>query len=466
MNRTKKLCTLLALLAVVCGATFGVSRYEQHREEIKNSEEVILELPVGDVTSLSWKYGESSLAFHKDETWLYDDDEAFPVDEEKVGRLLEVFESFGVSFIIENVENYAQYGLENPSCTINIDTEDKTYEILLGNYSAMDEKRYVSIGDGNVYLVQNDPMEFFEVELKDMILHDEIPLLDQADEIIFAGDEDYTIVYQEKNNAAFRKEDVYFVKEDQTYLPLDTSAVENYLTAISNLGVNNYVSYQATEDELTAYGLDDPELQTTITYTVQKEDSQEKETKTFVLNLSRSSEEKAKEKDDEEATQDAVPAYIRVGESQIIYEITETEYETLMAASYHDLRYQEVMQADFADVYQVDIALDGQDYTLTSETEGDETIWYYQEKEVDIADFRSALTLLTAIEFTDEKAQDKEEIRLTVYLNNENYPEIQISLYRQDGSNCLAVVDETPVSIVNRSSVVELMEAVNAIVLN
>lgn len=80
-------------------AAFGVSRYEQHKEEIKNSDEVILELKNEDVKSLSWEYEETKLAFHKDETWMYDDDETFPVSKDKVEQLLGVFESFGVSLL-------------------------------------------------------------------------------------------------------------------------------------------------------------------------------------------------------------------------------------------------------------------------------------------------------------------------------------------------------------------------------
>lgn len=40
-----------------------------------------------------------------------------------------------------------------------------------------------------------------------------------------------------------------------------------------------------------------------------------------------------------------------------------------------------------------------------------------------------------------------------------------MDLYRYDGTYCLAVVDGTPVSLVERSYVVDLIEAVNAIVL-
>ena len=55
---------------------------------------------------------------------------------------------------------------------------------------------------------------------------------------------------------------------------------------------------------------------------------------------------------------------------------------------------------------------------------------------------------------------------MTVYLDNENFPQVKIQLYRYDGSSCLAVVDGETVSLVSRSSVMELVEAVQAIVLN
>ena len=41
-----------------------------------------------------------------------------------------------------------------------------------------------------------------------------------------------------------------------------------------------------------------------------------------------------------------------------------------------------------------------------------------------------------------------------------------MELYRWDGEHCLAVVDGEPVSLVARSGAVDLIEAVQAIVLN
>ena len=421
MKRSKKLYALLGVLAVICGVTFGVSRYEQRKEEIKNSDEIILELTAEDVTALSWEYDETKLAFHKGETWLYDDDEAFPVNEEKINDLLGLFESFGVSFIIENVEDYSQYGLDNPTCSIHIETAEESYEVELGGYSTMDEQRYISIGDGNVYLVSTDPMKTYEIELKDMILHDETPYIDQADNITFAGSENYNIIYQEESDDTYQEDDVYFVNDENGHLPLDTDTVKSYLSSIGSLRLSNYVSYNVTEEELAVYGLDDPELTVTVQYMVPKEDAEDdastdektEEVKTFVLHISRSAEEKAKVKeeespeetdtsDDYESEEESVSAYVRVGESQIIYEITETEYESLMDASYDKLRHQKIFWADFDKVTQVDISLEGQTYTLISKEEDEETVWFYGEEEIAVDDFRTALAVLTPPAYGNE----------------------------------------------------------------
>ena len=89
MSRSKKIVVLLFILFVTCGVTFGVGRYEEQKEQIKNSDKTILELPGRDVTSLSWEYESEEFAFHKDKQWIYDEDEAFPVDEDKIMELLE-----------------------------------------------------------------------------------------------------------------------------------------------------------------------------------------------------------------------------------------------------------------------------------------------------------------------------------------------------------------------------------------
>ena len=479
MNRYKKLYILVGVLVVACAVTFGVTRYQAHKENIQNSDAVVLELPTDSVTALSWDYDGQTLSFHKEEdTWTYDGDDAFPVDQDKMADLLDPFASFGVSFIIEDPEDLGQYGLNNPTCTIDISTEDQDYTILLGDYSTMDSQRYVSIGDGNVYLVPNDPLNLFDAQLSDLIHNDEIPQLDTITQLSVSGPDDYTAVYEEGNTAdTYRTDDVYFTQQGGRKVPLDTDRVEAYLSAMESLDLTNYVTYNATEEEVQNCGLDDPEATVQVDYTTEDDDGN-KTAGTVTLYISRDPEERAAaqaesdaqsadaSQEDAQEEEEEITAYVRVGASPILYQITGEEYQALMACGYDDLRHPEVLPADFADISQLDISLEGSDYTITSQGDGDDRTFSYQDQELDMADLQSALESLTADSFTSEKPTQKEEISLTVHLDLEGDPTVTIDLYRYDGSHCLAVVDGEPVSLVARSAVVDLVEAVNAIVLN
>lgn len=476
MKRAKKLYILLGVLVLACIATFILTRMEEQKEQIKNSGETILSLDSDSVKSLSWEYDGETLAFHKDDVWLYDDDETFPVSEEKINELLGEFNQLGTAFIIEDVEDYGQYGLEDPTCTIDIETEDDSYEITLGDFSQMDSQRYLSLGDGNVYLVTSDPLELYDATLKDMIDNDTVPALDKVSQIKVEGVDDYSITYDDDSHDSPCEDDVYFTTLDGEILPLDTYRVESYLDVLEGLQLTDYMTYNADEVFLESYGLDDPELTVTVDYSYEDEDGQEI-SGSFNLSVSRSPEDKAaaeeaeaQEADEDEEDEEQIPAYLRVGDSQIIYSISQEKFEALMEASRDDLRHTEVFTADFAQVTGMDVSLEGENYSMVcqQEDDDDEAIWLCNDEEFNINALQSAIEGLRSSSFTSEDpASDaKEEISLTLYLDNEYFPEIELTFYRYDGNDCLCLVNGLPTSLVSRSDVVELIEAVNAIVLS
>lgn len=454
---------------MVCIAAFAVSRYEEKKEQIKNSGEVILEIPTDSVTALSWTNESGKFSFTKDETWVYDDDNAFPVDEEKINDLLEQFTSFAAAFAIDDVEDYAQYGLDEPICTIHITAGEESYTVELGDFSKMDEQRYVSIGDGKVYLVSHDPLDEFDAVLRDMILDDTIPEFDTVKQIAFSGEESYTISYDE-GGTSICADDVYFT--DGT--PLDTDTVNEWLTALRSLDLTNYVSYSATGEELQTFGLDNPALTVALDYSSSDEDGNETDSGTFVLHLSQNPEELAAYEEAIANEEDELPdvtCYARVGESQIVYQITQSEYDTLTDVSYDALRHQKVFTADFDTVTSIDVTLEGENYTFicTPPEDADDTdtegTWTYQGVEFDIFDFSYALRALAATSFTVETPTGQEEISLTLHLDNEDFSTFTLTLYRYDGESCIACVDGEPIAFVSRDKAVDLIEAVRAVTL-
>lgn len=485
MKRLRKLYILVGVLVVAAIGVFAMSRYEEKKEQIKNSGEIILTIVPDSVKELSWKNESGELSFHKEgeKRWLYDKDENFPASSEKIQEMLELFSEFGVSFIIENVEDFGQYGLDKPVCTIRLKTADeKEYDIMLGDFSKMDSERYVFIGGGkDVYLAKKDPLDLFNAVLEDMTKHDKIPSFEKADGIRFEGKEKGNIVRREESHDSYCSDDIYFLEKDGSYLPLDTVRTGDYLRSLKNAELKNYVTYHATEEELKKYGLTAPELKLTVGYTEKDKDGKET-SDTVTISVGRTEEQKekaAKEaeketKEDKDGSEEEADkkketaAYARVGDSGILYELSEAAYKKLMDISYNTLRHQDVLSADENIIKEMDITLEDKKYTITSkmgEKKKDERTYYYQGKELENNDIRLTLKKLKADSFTDEQPTGKLEIGVTVHLEHENFETVQVDLYRYDGKNCLAVVDGKPVCFVPRSQVSNLMEAVYAVVL-
>ena len=469
MYRSKRLIILLAVLIVACGAAFLALNWQERQEQIQTSGEAVLTIEPDSVSALSWTCGETSLAFTRDENgdWTYDEDAAFPVDPEAMEALLSPFAPFSAAFVIEEAEDEGQYGLDDPACTVTIATADRTWEVRMGGTSAVDGQRYLSFGEGTVYLAADDPLEAYEIGLSDCILNDEVPAMDRVTALAFSGAEDYEIFYQEDGSAySYCADDVYFTERGGETLPLDTGRVEDYLSALAALDLTDYMTYSVTDAELEQFGLADPELTVTVDYA--SEDGAE--SGAFTLHLSRDPEELAQAEADtgEESAEDeeeTITAYARVGDSPIVYAISGLSYLDLRAAGYDDLRHREVLTAGFDDVTALDVTLDGERYTFTAQGEGDGRAWSWDGQDVDFTGLQSAVEALSATEFTEEFPTGQEEIALTVRLDSETFPQVEIVLYRHDGSTCLAEVDGESVCLVDRSAVVDLMEAVRAIVL-
>ena len=475
MKRYKRVLILAAVLVVACIATFALSQYEEEQEQIRTSDEIIMQIPSENVLSVSWDYsGGGGLAFNKtDDGWKYQDDEAFPVSEEKVMDILEHFESYGVTFVIEDVTDYSQYGLDEPECTLHLATAERSYDIKMGDFSKMDEQRYIDIGDGNVYLVGEDPVDYVSSSLSNMILHDDTPGFEKVVDITFAGSENYTIVRTDESTNTYNPEDdIYFVERDGKTVPLNTASVRTFLNTITSLDLLTYASYNVSEEELKTFGLDDPMLSVTVNYTYTGDDD-ETLSDTCVIHISENPEERAASDANvaEGNTATAVTKYVRIGDSQIVYTMDDTDFAILKAVSYDDLRHKTLFWGDFEIVTQIDITLEGENHTLTyavedPEDEDSDYVWFFGEDVIEIDDVQDALETLSADSFTDELPSKDEEIGLTLHLDNENFPTVEVRLYRYDGTLCLAVVDGDPVSLVSRSSVMDLVEAVQTIVLN
>ena len=468
MKRLKRIGILAAVLAVLCIATALLTLFEEKQEQILASDTVIFTLSPDSVQSLRWQYDDGQLSFQKtDDGWRYDGDSAFPVSTDKINGILERFQSFGAQFIISHVEDYGQYGLDEPECTVELKTDSKTYTIRLGTFSLLDQQRYVDIGDGNVYLVSDDPMDSLYTSLSDMIAHDSLPSLSYVTGLQFSGSHNYSIARNEENDLSYSADDIWFTERNSKSVPLNTAAVTQYLNTVASLDLLEYVTYAATETELESFGLNDPELTVALNYSYENSDGSTT-AETVKLHISQNPAEKLAAQQADEDSAPTVTKYVRLGDSPIVYILDDVDYGILAAAGYNDLRHGELFWGDTEQITKMEILLEGETHLLTSTPgEGEDALrtWSFSGEDVDASGVLSALSALTAESFTDAKPSGKEEIQLTLTLDSQTVPTVTIHLFRQDGAVCLAQLDGQTVSYVSRSAAVSLIEAIQSIVL-
>ncbi|MCD8018630.1 MAG: DUF4340 domain-containing protein [Clostridiales bacterium] len=524
MKRRRNLIIMAVVLVALCGVILIEQTVTRHVDSINTIDEVILTVDQDALTNVTWTYDGDTLTFEKtDDVWYDSDDADFPVDQDALADFLEWFEEVHATFIIDDVEDYSQYGLDDPDCTITMTTEDGETVVSVGDYSTMDEQRYIEIGDGKVYLVEDDVLESVSTERDDFMQQDEIASVVTLDEMTVSGEKTLDAVYDTDGNYSYTDSYNYYNIEDGNYQTLDDSFVESYLDSLASADLTDYVTYTATDDDLAEYGLDDPAYTITISGTAEVEteddsdesdDSDEDESDddysdddyyyddTDTADETSTEEESTEEAEtedvefviyigtvteeaDDDDEEDTVTGYLRVGDSSIIYQLSDEDFDALAACGYDDLRPTDVFSLDWDAVTSLSFTIDGETYdvstmtwkeykkTLTDEEKEElsddedepDIVYLINDQRVDFDTVIDAIDALAIETFDEEENSDTLELSVTINVDNDDYPSITADIYQYDGDSCLVVVDGETIGLMSRSLMVDLREGMTSITL-
>ena len=442
MKRQQNLLILGGVLVGLCAVIGIVSGVEKHIDKISTVSEDIVNIDADALTQISWTADDKTLTFVKgDDGWTQSGDDYFPVDQEKISDLLEHFAPLTASFIIEDVEDYGQYGLDAPTATATLTTADGDTTLEFGTYSTMDSKRYVTLGDGVVYLIDDDVTEELSTDHDDFMQTDAVPDYDTIDSIVATGETAFTADHLPDETHTYTDAYDYYAVDGSSYTALADSKIKSFITKLKNLDYSSYMTYRASTADLSVYGMDAPAQTFTVTYTKDKEQD------SFSLAF-------AKGKDDGNY-------YFRMGDSEIICKMDEGDYNDIVETTADTLRPDEALNLDWDSVTSVDFTLDDATYTITHK--GDK--YTLDGEEVDFDDIKSAVDGLNINAYNTETSDKKQEITFTVHLDNKDYPSLTLCAYQYDGENCLVTLNDTTLGFAKRSLIVDLQEAVNAVVL-
>lgn len=440
MKRQKNLLILLGVLAGLCAVILLVTGVQKHIDKITTVDKDIVDLDTDSVTKISWTSGGKTLTYEKtDDVWQQSDDAAFPVDQEKLQELLQRFAPLNAGFEISDVQDYGQYGLDSPEVTVTLTTADGDTVVKFGSYSTMDSKRYVTLGDGAVYLISDDVAGELSTDRDEYLSADSVPAYDTITVITATGETTFTAQYLPDATPLYTDTYDYYAVDGDSYTALSTQKIKDFLSDMAALPTDDYATYRASQENLADYGMDTP----TVTYTVQY--TQDKTDGSFTLALGKKGD----------------ACYARMNDSEIIFKLTEEEYDDLTATDADALRPDEALSLDWDAVKSMAFTVDGATYTV--EHKGD--TFTINGDEVDFDAVKQAVDGLKISEYNRETTDKKQEIAFTVTLDNKEHPELTVTIQQYDGENCLVTLNGTTLGFALRSNVVSLTEAVNAITL-
>ena len=269
MKRSGKLLLLLAVLAVLgVGAYAAIKLGEQAEAREKAAAEgteketyAVQEIKAEDVTKISWKFKDTELSFQKkDGSWMNAADDAFPVNESVIDTQIKTITGITTGKEIQNTADKSQFGFDSPALTVVLNDD---IEYVFGNGTNLMQGRYLLLG-GKVYIVNYklaDPLSTGEtlcLTEADVLLYDEVP--EMAYVIEYKADcpkEDFHVdlIYVTQDDD--EHSGIFYIRDDMKR----TISQDQTISLVNNIYVTKFqhcVNYNASEEDLKEYGLDEP----------------------------------------------------------------------------------------------------------------------------------------------------------------------------------------------------------------
>lgn len=461
-----KLGISLLVLCLLLGTYFLLKQKNEEKTSQEDTSEEVFETSSDEIESISFLLDQQNVTFQKEEEqWINKDDKNFPVDQEKVEDLLTSLESITSVRTIEDADNLEEYGLEEPSQTIQITENEKTRTIQLGSYNETADAYYGKIDDGEeIYLLNADFETSFEGTLYDFAEGSTFPVISASDidQIQVNGENTYTLAASDEVSSG------WMISDGEASEEADSSEASAAASSVNSLSYLSFVNYHCEDDS--AYGLDQPRASIVIDYhqTVEEEDSGD------------SDESSEEESGSEEAEQKQVTLlvgneaddgyYVCESGSQEIYTMSAESIDNLIGKTVSDYWNLKVNYYAITEIQSISVTYAGETnkmevQSLVNEEDETEYEYYFDGEEADenaFKNFYNALVNISAQERMEENYQPTgdAEWKFTFEQNGEKET---VSYYTYNENFNVAVKDDGTSYLVNKMNVKNLVDLLTAL---
>ena len=276
MKKSTKLVSAVVVLAVLGGVYVGLNTYVSKEEKTESSSEEeskteVFSVKTDDIKSLGFIVDKKAVTFEKkDDSWVKKDETAFPVNQTTLDSAASAIETVEADRVLEDVEDLTEYGLDSPSNTVTVDTDDGTTKFNIGDENTSTNQYYISRDDDDstVYVVAADTVSPFMNSLYDYAQGEDFPTIDSSTvkKVQVSEDKDSYVLEENSDGATWDVSgDGSSDKESA-----DTTAAGNVTSGLGSFAFDQFVNYNA--EDLSQYGLDKPYATITVDYQEEVED--------------------------------------------------------------------------------------------------------------------------------------------------------------------------------------------------
>ena len=269
MKKSTKLVSAVVVLIVLGGVYVGLNTYVTKEESTESSSEEeskteVYSVKTDDIKSLEFIIDKKDTVFEKkDDSWVKKDETAFPVNQTTLDSAASALEKVEADRVLENVDDLTEYGLDSPSNSVTVTTDDGTTKFNIGDENTSTNQYYIAKDDedSTVYVVSSSTVTPFMNSLYDYAQGEDFPTIDSSTvkKVQVSQDEDSYILEENSDGATW---DVSTDGSDKE--TADTTAAGNVTSGLGSLAYDQFVDYNA--EDLSKYGLDKPYATIAVDY--------------------------------------------------------------------------------------------------------------------------------------------------------------------------------------------------------
>ena len=273
-NKTVKMVLSVAVLLICCGAYIGVKTYVAKQEESSAEAEEdttvsVFSANTDEIKSLEFIINKEETVFAKEnDGWVKEDEPEFPVNQDTLDSAASAVASVDSDRVLEDVEDLTQYGLDDPSNTIQIiyqeeDGEETTTVLRVGDKNDSTSQYYVSKDDDRktVYLVDASCVEPFADSLYDYAKGEDFPAITNTEYVrgIDVNGEESSYKLEKEADTGF-----WNISGDGDSEKADSAKASSLVTNLGSIAYDKFVDYNCKNES--QYGLNKPYAVITVDY--------------------------------------------------------------------------------------------------------------------------------------------------------------------------------------------------------